>query len=160
MRQQGNVSCPPVYVSADFRYQRSRTTVDSWLDPAHKPYLKSRHPFSLVNISQPPSPISRRDTPNLHLGTSHDNRILTPNSVVALSCFPELPLHPNPVHLELSLSVHEQTPVWSQHYYLEQRVREVQEGLRFQVGMKNSRFRSRVGVVKRRRRDVHCVHGF
>ena len=56
---------------------------------------------------------------------------------VTLRYFPELPLHPNPVHLQLSLPVHEQAPVWGQHYDLKQRVRDVQEGLGLEVRMES-----------------------
>jgi len=62
--------------------------------------------------------------------------VLIPDCVV-LWYFPELPLHPNPVHLQLSLAVHEQAPVRSKQNDFEQRVGDVKECLRFEVPMKS-----------------------
>ena len=59
-----------------------------------------------------------------------------------LRYFPEIPRHPNPVHLQLLLVIHGQAPVWGRQNVLEKRVRDVGGCLRFEVSVESPDFDS------------------
>ena len=66
-----------------------------------------------IPIPQNPHLVYNRDILNIHLTVLHryDNPALIPGYIL-FSYFPKLPLHPDPVHFQLSLPVHEQASAW------------------------------------------------